>query len=162
MKDVVDGGAKCINMHREYDGEQDLNFYYFSVEDIVRDLFADPLAKGKQHMQFKADIGPDGRRLFTDAHTCLAFELAARETGDSDAVPYSLVLYIDGTSQWRNVSVLPVYITSRNYDKSFQGRPSTWRLLAVVPVLKMSAGTLSRQETTYRRKEVFLVHLSPP
>ena len=58
-----------------------------------------------QHMQFKADIGPDGRRLFTDAHTCLAFQLAARETGDSDAVPYSLVLYIDGTSQWRNVLV---------------------------------------------------------
>ncbi len=38
MKDVVDGGAKGINMHREYDGEQDLNFYYFGVEDIVRDL----------------------------------------------------------------------------------------------------------------------------
>ena len=80
MKDVADGGAKCINMHREYDGEQDLNFYYFGVEDIVSDLFADPLTKGKQHMQFKDDLGLDGRRLFTDAHTCLAFELATRET----------------------------------------------------------------------------------
>ena len=70
MKDVVDGGAKCINMHREYDGEQVLNF--------------------------------------------------------------------------------------------IQGRPSTWRLLAVVLVLKMSADTLSGHETTYRCKEVFLVDLSPP
>ena len=61
-------------MHCESDGPQNLQFHYFHIEDIVRDLFADPMAKGKQHLYFRRDIGPDGKRRFTDAHTCLAFE----------------------------------------------------------------------------------------
>ena len=69
-------------MHRESDGPQNLQFHYFHIEDIVRDLFADPMAKGKQHLYFRRDIGPDGKRRFTDAHTCLAFEHAAREIGE--------------------------------------------------------------------------------
>ena len=77
----------------------------------MRDLFADPLAKGQHHMQFKADIGPDVRRLFTDAHTCLAFELAARETGDSDAVPYFLAhLSLHDNFEFKMLSTL-VHLT---------------------------------------------------
>jgi hypothetical protein len=70
-----------------------------SVE--VQDLFADPMAKGKQHLYFQRDIGPDGKWRFTVAHTCLAFEHAAREIGEG-VVHFSLVLYVDGTSQSLN------------------------------------------------------------
>ena len=90
MKDVVDGGLNCTNMHCEFDGDQELLFYHFPLEDVVRDLFAEPIAKGKQHLFFKEDVGPDGRRRFTDAHTCLVFEYAARdmEEGVKTQVPF--------------------------------------------------------------------------
>ena len=149
-------------MRRECDGQQEVLFYYFDIEDVVRDLVADKMALGKQHLSFRADIGPDGRRRFTDAHTGLAFEHAAREIGDG-VVPYSLVIYIDGTSQWRNISVWPIYITTRNNDKSIQSRPSSWRLLGVLPILRKSVGTLdSKDERTYRRKKGdAFVHICP-
>ena len=120
--------------------------------------FAEPIAKGKQHLFFKEDVGPDGRRRFTDAHTCLVFEYAARDM-EEGVVPYSLLLYIDGTSQWRNVQVLPVYITSRNYDKSIQNRPTTWHLLACIPILKKERmlASLSKEEKTYRGKQVSIL-----
>ena len=140
-------------MHRKSDGPQELLFHYFEVEDLVRDLFADPMAKGKQHLYFRRDIGTHGKRLFTDAHTCLAFEHAAIQIGDG-VVQYSLVLYIDGTSQWSNVEVCPVYITTRNNDKSIMNRPSSQRLAAVIPTYNMQASLLSPTEKTFRRKEV--------
>ena len=103
-----DCAIKCVDMRRDCDGQQEVLFYYFDIEDVVRDLVADKTALGKQHLSFRVDIGPDGRRRFTDAHTGLAFEHAARAIGDG-VVPYSLVIYIDGTSQWRNVSVACLY-----------------------------------------------------
>ncbi len=69
-------------MHRESYGSQDLHFHYFEVKDIVRDLFADSMTKGQQHLYFRRYIGQDGKRRFTDAHTCLAFEQAASQIGD--------------------------------------------------------------------------------
>ncbi len=129
--DVHRGKILSKDMYRERDGPQNLQFHNFQIEDIVRDLFADPMAKGKQHLYFQRDIGPDGKRIFTDAQTCLAFEHAAREIGEG-VVHFSLVLYIDGTSQWRNVSVCPVYLTTRNNDKSLQSKTSSQRLLAPI------------------------------
>jgi hypothetical protein len=55
-------------------------------------------AVGKQHLYFRRDIGTHGKVLFTVAHTCLALEHAAIQIGEG-VVQYSLVLYIDGTSQ---------------------------------------------------------------
>ena len=116
------------------------------------------------HLRFQRDIGPDGKRRFTDCHTCLAFEYASKQIGEG-VVPFSLAMFIDGTYQLKNVATLPVYITTRNYDKSIQNQPSAWRLLAVIPYYKLNAGTLSPRERTYRRREVSisppLVHLSP-
>ena len=89
--DVVQGGILCKNMHCKSDGPQELLFHYFEMEDLVQDLFADPMAKGKQHLYFRIDLGTHGKPLFTDAHTCLAFEHAAIQIGDS-VVQYSLVL----------------------------------------------------------------------
>ena len=152
--EVHRGRILCKDMHRESDGPQNLQFHYFHIEDIVRDLFADPMAKRKQHLYFRRDIGPDGKRRFTDAHPCLAFEHAAREIGEG-VVHFSLVLYVDGTSQWRNVSVCPVYLTTRNNDKSIQNRPSSQRLLAVLPIYDIEASKLSPADKTYRRKEVY-------
>ena len=94
--DVGDGGVLCQDMHRPCDGKQDLNLYYFNLEDLVRDMFADPMAEGRQHLYFEMDIGPNGKRRFSDAHTCLVFEESAREFG-LGVVILSLVLYIDGT-----------------------------------------------------------------
>ncbi len=71
-------------MHRKSDGPQELLFHYCEVEDLVLDLFADPMAKGKQHLYFRRDIGANRKRLFTDARTCLALEHAAIQIGDSD------------------------------------------------------------------------------
>lgn len=99
--DVHRGRILYKDMHRESDGPQNLQFHYFHIEDIVQDLFADPMAKGKQHLYFRRDIGPDGKRRFTDAHTCLAFKHAAREIGEG-VVHFFLVLYVDGTSQSLN------------------------------------------------------------
>jgi hypothetical protein len=99
--DVHRGRILYKDMHRESDGPQNLQFHYFQIEDIVQDLFADPMAKGKQHLYFRRDIGPDGKRRFTDAHTCLAFKHAAREIGEG-VVHFFLVLYVDGTSQSLN------------------------------------------------------------
>ena len=109
--DVSNGGILCENMHRPGDGDQDLHLYYFDLEGLVRDMFADPMVEGKQHLYFKADIAPSGKRRFTDAHTCLAFEEAARKIGPGVAI-YSLVLFMDGTHQWKNVHVCPVYIST--------------------------------------------------
>ena len=53
-KDVVEDGAiKCVDMRRECDGQQEVLFYYFDIEDIVRDLVADKMALGKQHLSFR-------------------------------------------------------------------------------------------------------------
>ena len=153
-------------MHRPYDGDQDLHFYYISLEEVVRGLFGNVVAKGpgNMHLRFQRDIGPDGKRRFTDCHTCLAFEYASEQIGDG-VVQFSLALFIDGTYQLKNVATLPVYITTRNYDKSIQNQPSAWRLVAVIPYYKLNAGTLSPRERTYRRREVSisppLIHLSP-
>ena len=46
MNDVVQGGILCKNMHKEGDGEQELKLFYFEVQRLVEDLFADPMAKG--------------------------------------------------------------------------------------------------------------------
>ena len=108
---------------------------------------------GKQHLFFKVDIGPDGQRIFTDAHTCLAFEYYAAGIGEG-VVQFSLVLTLDGTNQWRNVSVLPVYLSTRNNDKSIMNRPSSQRLFACIPVYDSKASRLSDHEKVYRRKEV--------
>ena len=140
-------------MHRAYDGDQDLNYYSFRVKTIVEGLFGNPIAKDKMHLNFARDIGPDGKRRFTDSHTCLAFEHVS-EWIEEGVVPFSLVMYIDGTNQYKNVSVLPVYMTTRNYDKSIQNRPSAWKLLAVIPYYNLHVATLTPKERTYRRKEV--------
>ena len=50
-KDVVEDGAiKCVDMRRECDGQQEVLLYYFDIEDVVRDLVADKMALGKQHL----------------------------------------------------------------------------------------------------------------
>ena len=117
---------------------------------------------GKQHLLFKTDIGPDDQRRFTDAHTALVFEYYAAMIDDG-AVQFSLVLSLDGTNQWRNVSVLPVYLSTRNNDKSIINRPSSQRLLACIPVYDSKASRLSDAEMRYRRKEVIrhLFHMFP-
>ena len=46
MNDVVQGGILCKDFHQEKDGEQELKLFYFDVQRLVEDLFADPMAKG--------------------------------------------------------------------------------------------------------------------
>ena len=72
-----------------YDGDQDLNFYYLNARpgDVVLNFLASPIAEGKQHMCFREDMGPDGQRRFTEAHTRLAFEIAAMQMPEG-VVPY--------------------------------------------------------------------------
>ena len=146
-------------MHRPCDGKQDLNLYYFNLEDLVRDMFADPMAEGRQHLYFEMDIGPNGKRRFSDAHTCLVFEEAAREFGPG-VVIFSLVLYIDGTYQWKHVNVCPVYISTLNNTKEIARQPSSQRVFALLPVYSLQDSTLKAKDKTYRKKEVRLFILS--
>ena len=127
---------------------------YFPVEDIVRDIFADKLSEGKQIYAFKANVGPDGQRRFTDASACLAFEHAANEIGQG-VVPFSLVLYIDGTFMKQHIPILPVYLSTRNVFKCIMNKPALQHLLALLPVYDFDASLLSKDEKTYRRKEVY-------
>ena len=46
MNDVVQGGILCKDFHQEKDGEQELKLFYFDVQRLLEDLFADPMAKG--------------------------------------------------------------------------------------------------------------------
>ena len=151
--DVSNGGILCENMHRPGDGDQDLHLYYFDLEGLVRDMFADPMVEGKQHLYFKADIAPSGKRRFTDAHTCLAFEEAARKIGPGVAI-YSLVLFIDGTHQWKNVHVCPVYISTLNNAKEIAKAAIIAEGFALFPVYKVLTSTLKGKEKSYRTKQV--------
>ena len=101
------------------------------------------------------DIGPNGKRRFSDAHTCLAFEEAAREFGPG-VVIFSLVLYIDGTYQWKHVNVCPVYISTLNNAKEIARQPSSQRVFALLPGYSLQDSTLKSKDKTYRKKEVRL------
>ena len=46
MNDVVQGGILCKDFHQPNDGEQELKLFYFDVQRLVEDLFADPMAEG--------------------------------------------------------------------------------------------------------------------
>ena len=46
---VDDGRIKCINMREgPADGDQDLNLWLRELEDVVREIMADPIFKGNQ------------------------------------------------------------------------------------------------------------------
>ena len=46
MNDVVQGGILCKDFHQPNNGEQELKLFYFDVQRLVEDLFADPMAEG--------------------------------------------------------------------------------------------------------------------
>ena len=64
----------------------------------------------------------------------------------------------------QHVPVLPVYLSTRNVDKSIMNKNSCQRLLACFPIYKYAASQLSEKEKTYRRKEVLyytFIHVNP-
>ena len=65
---------------------------------------------GHFHYKFEMDQNADGERVFCEGYSCEEFRLNALRIGEG-IVPVSraLVLYVDGTSTFTNISVRPVY-----------------------------------------------------
>ena len=74
---VDDGRIKCINMREgPADGDQDLNLWLRELEDVVREIMADPIFKGNQNFHFEMDIDELGKRLFGgEANAGVSFQI---------------------------------------------------------------------------------------
>ena len=90
-------------------------------------MFADPMAdsprpggssEGRQHLYFEMDIGPNGKRRFSDARTCLAFEEAARE--GSLVYEVSMTHWHFGRGKARFMSVDEA--EAKRYERRSEGR----------------------------------------
>ena len=74
---VDDGRIKCINMREgPADGDQDLNLWLRELEDVVREIMADPIFKGNQNFHFEMDIDELRKRLFGgEANAGVSFQI---------------------------------------------------------------------------------------
>ena len=64
---------------------------------------------GHFHYKFEMQFNADGERVFCEGYGCEEFRLHALRIGEG-IVPVSLVLYVDGTSTFTNISVRPVTV----------------------------------------------------
>jgi hypothetical protein len=96
-KDSCD--LQVINMHKDGDGPQILELFTRPAEKVLRELIGDLRLAGHRHFAFHEYKDPHGNRLFAgDANGSVSFQLAQIKIGiDSDKVPVSILLYIDGT-----------------------------------------------------------------
>ena len=69
---------------------------------------SDTCFDGHFHYKFEMQFNADGERVFCEGYGCEEFRLHAVRIGEG-IVPVSLVLYVDGTSTFTNISVRPVY-----------------------------------------------------
>ena len=80
-KAVQDGRIKCVNMRDSQregpaDGDQDLNFWFRVLDDVVREIMEDPIFKGNQKYSFEMDLDEAGKRLFGgQANAGVAFQI---------------------------------------------------------------------------------------
>jgi hypothetical protein len=96
------------DVREEDDYVEELQFYTRMFEHVVRELIADPRFDG--HFLYKFQIYEDGsgRRVFCEANGCISFQIHASRIGGG-VVPFSLVIYVDGTLLGKNISVRPIY-----------------------------------------------------
>ena len=55
----------------------------------------------------------------------------------------------------QHIPILHVYLSTRNVFKCIMNKPALQHLLALLPVYDFDASLLSKDEKTYRRKEVY-------
>ncbi len=85
-----------------------VEFWRRRARDVLISLVGDTRMEGHFAYKFKMEFDANGNRLFRESFGALNFEKHAARIGPG-VVPIGIVLYVDGTSMFTNVSARPVY-----------------------------------------------------
>ena len=90
------------------DGDEEVDLWMRQIDNVLRELLADPRFKGHQVHKFTLVQDEDGNRVFGDGFASVSFQLHAHLIGANDA-PVSVVFFLDGTLLGRSTTIRPVF-----------------------------------------------------